>query len=179
MFPSTLDIAEKIFSFFILGIIFGLLYEMLRFVRCLFKLGRIYVNITDCLYIAFSSVVLFISVIGGGEGQIRLYHILGALSGFLLYIFTLGRFFYFINSKICVLLRRFFSRIFKPILTVIVKKQQKFCRYIVDIYKKLTIRNKKTHSDLQNVPNIMYNRNNNTTIMERSGLRNVIKAKIK
>lgn len=179
MYPNDIDVAGVILAFALLGAVFGLLYELLRFFRHLIPAREIRANIEDALFIVLAGVLMFIIVIMMNGNQLRLYHILGTVTGFFIYIATIGRLINCINKKICGLLRRFLHCLFAPLHKLLVRMTQKTHHKLSRLYKIFTNSTKNAAMHLKNKHDIVYNDNTYKSILKRGEPRNVIKAKIK
>ena len=73
------------------GLRIGLVYDLLRLLRRLFQPGLILSLALDCLFGAAAAGVFSLSLWRALEGELRLYALMGALCGFLLYGATLSR----------------------------------------------------------------------------------------
>jgi spore cortex biosynthesis protein YabQ len=77
----------------ILGVILGMLYDVFRIVRIIFKPKEFGVFIQDMVYFILSAFLTFIFMIGFNDGEIRFYVLIGEGIGFCVYHLTVGRFF--------------------------------------------------------------------------------------
>lgn len=178
MYPDNFEIMCRMLSFALLGAVFGLAYEIIRAFRHFASCGKIRLNIEDCVFIVLCALVMFIVTLSTGDGQIRLYHVLGVLLGFSVYILTVGRLLNAVNKRIFGGLRRILIKMLRPIYKIVVKILQKCCSTVVCLYKLLSNRIKKSTSLLKSDHNIVYN-NNYKSNLKRGELRSVVKAKIK
>lgn len=167
--------------FLILGVVFGLFFELFRFLRLLIRHNTLAVTLEDCVFSVVSAIVSFIVALSVGGGYFRLYYVFFEATGFIVYYFTIGRIIHLISRRAVVLFRRilrlffaianrFFSRLF-----VFIK--QKFKLQFVIIYKFFTkpiILSKKL---LQNRYKMVYN-NKRSNKAEGSENKNAVKARI-
>ncbi len=73
------------------GLKIGLAYDFLRLLRRLFRPGLILTLTLDLLFGAATAGLLIASLLAALDGELRLYALMGALAGFLLYGATLSR----------------------------------------------------------------------------------------
>ena len=73
------------------GLQIGLVYDGFRLLRRLFRPGILMSLILDLLFGAGAAGLLIAALLRALDGELRLYALLGALAGFLLYGVTLSR----------------------------------------------------------------------------------------
>ncbi len=103
---SNTSQAVNILYSVVLGIIFGLIYDFFRSLRKCKPHTILSVFIEDILYFLVLSVITFIFLLAITNGQVRAYALIGILLGFLLFIFTLSK--YYIIA-LCFILEQFFK----------------------------------------------------------------------
>lgn len=119
----------------LLGAALGVFYGCLKFIRAAFRLKNVLTAALDILFMLVSSLSLFLLSLGYLSGEVRVYMILGALAGFLLFRLTIGR---------------FLSKIYNPVICVIYSLLNRICLKIKIYAKKLL---KIIHKLLYNVNN--------------------------
>ena len=72
------------------GLRIGLLYDLLRLLRRLFQPGFILSLTMDLIFGAAAAGLICLSLVRALDGELRLYALMGALCGFLLYSATLS-----------------------------------------------------------------------------------------
>lgn len=139
----------------VLGLLFGLIYDCVRILRCflgirykryMFKrlkcidedtsVGKAYesivMGITDIIYFVTIAVIMSVFVYFVNNGKIRWYIYFGAFFGFMLYYFTLGRVVISLSSLIVIRIRKIFKIIlvclFEPIRPVALWLKAAFCK---------------------------------------------------
>ena len=91
---SFLSVNEQIRFFLyavVMGVCFGPVYDALRAVRIVFPHPKALVFLEDILYTAFCGFCFFVFSTQFLWGELRAFVLVGALLGFLVYIFTAGR----------------------------------------------------------------------------------------
>lgn len=109
-----------------------MLYGVFKFVRTAFLRTKTAVIIIDIVFMLIASIALFFYSLAALYGYVRIYVIFGALCGFIIYRFTLGK---------------LFSRIYCPIINTVSGVNKKIGTKFKKITEKL----------LKNSNNILYN----------------------
>ena len=104
------------------GLRLGLTWDFFRLLRRLFQPGFALSLALDLLFGAAAAVVLCASLLRALEGELRLYALMGALCGFLLYGATLSRLLSFLARRAASLLRRAARAL----------RRQKFCQKLLN-----------------------------------------------
>lgn len=110
--------AETLVVFLLLGVFFGALYDLFRFLRLVFS-SKYSVFIIDFLYFVVISIVFFIFLLGYNNGQVRAYYFTLSLAGYLAYIFTAFRITLSPERRIALFIRKILkkcSKYFKKVL---------------------------------------------------------------
>lgn len=109
---------ETFAAFFIMGLLFGILYDFMRFFRMLFP-GKAAVFFIDFLFFVIVSNVFFILLLGYNNGQMRMLYFLMTAFGFLVYIFTIFKLTEGFQKFISSHLRRFIKNRLKSFKKVL------------------------------------------------------------
>lgn len=72
------------------GLLYGMIYDILRIFRIAVRHKSIAVIIEDILYFTVIALLTFLLALAQSRGEIRLYHIIGETLGFVIYYLTLG-----------------------------------------------------------------------------------------
>lgn len=75
----------------ILGIIYCLLYDILRALRRAKKISDITVAVQDIIYFIIISPITFLYLLAATNGELRFYIFLGIFLGFLLFFYTVSQ----------------------------------------------------------------------------------------
>ncbi len=89
-----IDISHQLLFFgrsVILGIIYCLLYDILRALRRAKKISDIAVAVQDIIYFIIISPITFLYLLAATNGELRFYIFLGIFLGFLLFFYTVSR----------------------------------------------------------------------------------------
>ncbi len=97
------------------GFLLGVLYDFLRALRLSFTKGKIAVVVFDLLYFFIVAFVSYLFILAANKGEVRSYIIVGELLGAVFYYFSLGFALMKLTDKFVLLLRRFYSVLYKII----------------------------------------------------------------
>lgn len=106
--------------FLIAGILFGAVYDILRFFRLIFP-GKRAVFVFDLLFFIIISPVTFLLLLSYNNGQVRVFYFTAALFGFLVYILTLYRVTGIIERGIASFIRKIIKKCLKSFKKVLQK----------------------------------------------------------
>lgn len=103
-----------------LGGVFGIIYDIFRLIRISLSAKKYLTAVFDVLYFALITLIFFWFSMNIGQGATRLFHIIGAALGLVLYLVTIGlvmgKIMRFVISKIkwvlCLIFKPF-AMIFK------------------------------------------------------------------
>lgn len=107
---NNLQVVSFLFSL-ALGVCFCAFYDIFRAVRLVWCPKGLTVFLQDIIYFCILSVVTFIFLLSITNGEIRGYVLFGILLGFLLFYYTLSRYFLIILKKMLRLLNFVFKAI--------------------------------------------------------------------
>lgn len=186
MFYTDSEILEIIGQFAVTGIVLGLLYDALRFIRIALNTGTVFIFITDFFAMVFNGLVLMYLSFNTPTGSLRLIYVVSAVFGMILYLVTIGKFTTFLASisakVISFLKRRINIYILKPIFNRFGFIKQKLTAVFGELHQKMKNYKEKSDFGLKKTATMLYNKNNNKmSILSQNGgeERNVIKAKIR
>lgn len=113
------------------GAVLGTAYDIFRALRIIFPFARkkSIVCICDIVFMIICGVTVFAFSFLFCRGQVRLFCIIGAMLGFILYLLSLGSIvtgiLRVIVSAVCKLLQKVYSLIFAPAVKLIYPKKNK------------------------------------------------------
>jgi len=126
------------------GAVFGVVWEFLRTIRVLLPHNSFLTAAEDILFFMLYAVFLMCFTSAAARGEFRVYYIIGGMSGFFLYILTLGSVVSAAVGKICFALRKALAVVSTPLIKAFVllgkKAALKFVgisEIIVQIFKKI------------------------------------------
>ena len=96
----------------VLGGALSVLYGALKFLRFCFSFGKAATFVCDVLFMLTSAVALFMFSLGFLNGAVRVYVLLGALTGFLTLRLTVGRWFFCLYRPVICLCGKYRNKIF-------------------------------------------------------------------
>jgi spore cortex biosynthesis protein YabQ len=151
----------------LLGLIFGMIYDLFRIARLAVKHKTIAVFIEDILFFTVIAFLSFIFSLASTNGTVRGYQIIGEISGFSLYIATLGEATLYFADKIIKIIKIIISVIIKFLIRPIYKITAKILnfifyplRFLINICKKGLKKGKYT---LKKKTLLLYNLKSNKT----------------
>lgn len=87
-----------------LGFILNLIFDFFKIIELMLGKGELKTFIVDVVYFIFCALVSFLYMIVVSSGEIRLFYVAGELAGWLLSHFTIGRYIFFIWTKLAMYL---------------------------------------------------------------------------
>ena len=139
---------------FLIGALFGAVYDFFRIVRIIKRHHKIVIFIEDFLFVLFCGFWYFVFSTDLARGQIRLFTLIGIIIGFIVYLMTVGsitvKFAFVIKSIYEKIENRFKDKIFTPIYTNI---KRKFVQNYISFIK----REKSRKKGLKVSENVVYN----------------------
>ncbi len=117
-------------SFFLAGLIIGILFDVFRATRKSFKTPNILIYIEDVLFWILTGVIIILTIFLCTDGQIRLYMILVLIMGSFIYFLFVSKYFISINVKLLNLTQSFIQFIILPF-----KKTMNFIKNNIKIKK--------------------------------------------
>lgn len=177
----NVSIPDCFMTAFIAGLIFGLVYEVIRIVRLILKFR---VAVFACDVVFFILAAMFVCKLSEFLGNyVRLYTVLGFGAGVFTYIVTLGRLFNVLESAACVAWRKTLGRLFYKIGALVRTIVHKFSRGFkwvfvkIDQYSDKMAKKRLERLHLQDEK--MYNNNINTDKVGEGINAHVIKATVR
>lgn len=109
-----------VISFFLSGIIIGLLFDFFRVTRKSFKTPNIIIYIEDILFWILTGAIILATIFLCTDGQIRLYMILMLLTGTFIYFVLISKYFIKINVKLLKIFKSCIQFILRPFNKILV-----------------------------------------------------------
>lgn len=149
----------------VLGAVMGIVYDVFRVFRILFppaaKSKPLFVQ--DVLFWLIYGFCMFCYSTAVCGGSLRFFMFLGSLTGFALYILTIGNLITGILRKtaetVRKILRKVYSVLFEPIVKLLKNLCQKLYLFFIQIYRKSKKTEGSAKKPLQKVPRLVYNKN--------------------
>lgn len=117
----TINQLHLFIIFLINGIIIGFIFDMFRVFRKSFRHKDYIINIQDVLFWFCTGIILLYSSFTFNDGELRLFMILSAFLGFIIYLLTLSKIIINVNVKFLLFLKKLLSKIIKILLLPIRK----------------------------------------------------------
>ena len=105
----------------ILGIFFSAFYDIFRSLRLVKTQTSLAVFLQDIIYFLTTAIATFIYLLALTNGEVRAYVLIGILLGFLLFLFTVSKFYIIALSFILKMFFRFWNFILKGFYLIIGK----------------------------------------------------------
>ncbi len=151
----------------LLGAGLGLIYDVFRVFRLVFRQGRLLILAEDLLFWFLAGWITFLFLLLFTEAQLRLYVLLGQSLGFLVYHFSLGELVIALFRRLIALVKRLtagvYRRLIRPVFHPIFIRIRRRRTNATTFDKKITQKSKK---HLPKCPYVLYNQSDvvdNTT----------------
>lgn len=148
----------------VLGAAYGVFYDCFRVLRIIFPSARkkAAVCIGDIIFILCCGAAMFIYSEAFCRSGVRLFFIIGALAGFVLYLLTIGNIvtgiIRAVVNAVCGVLRKVYSTVFAPIVKFFKGNCQKLFGLFVHSYKNIKKVKINSLPPLKNGESLLYNK---------------------
>lgn len=106
----------KFIYFIIVGCILGISFDFFRIKRKVIKTSDFFTYLEDIIFGLISGIILIVSIYVLNDGQLRIYILWGILSGVIIYMLALSKYFIKINVKIINNIIKTIKIILKPFI---------------------------------------------------------------
>lgn len=120
--------------YLISGVIIGIFFDIFRILRKSFHTPDIITYMEDILFWLFTGVFLLIVLFKFGNGQLRIYNIIGILIGAFIYMISISKFF----IKINVIIIAFIKNIIYKLIKIILYPMKLILKMIMKLFKPFT-----------------------------------------
>lgn len=123
------SLTSQLFSFAIAAVIgaaFGVLYDIFKVLRLVGLNSKLLIFIEDILFFLVATVTIFSYYMQITDGKFRIYSLVAAAIGFLIYFLTLERLVFFVIKKIYIAVEKVFGFVYKKIVLRIFRKIKSF-----------------------------------------------------
>lgn len=142
-----------------LGFLLGLVYDAIRILRLCLSSGKVFVFVTDVLFVLLCSVSAFVLFLAVNDGRIRLYLVIAIVLGAVIYAFTFGELISSAAKRIAAALRKMIHVLLTP-FRFFSGKIRGMGKKIADFSgKKLKKIQNKSKKPLQDEQEVLYNDN--------------------
>ena len=111
---------ENLSIFLLAGILFGAVYDVLRFFRLIFP-GKWSAFVFDLLFFIIISPAMFLLLLSYNNGQVRVFYFTATFLGFIVYILTVYRITGIIERGIASFVRKIMKKCLKSFKKVLQK----------------------------------------------------------
>lgn len=133
----TLNQLQLFIIFIINGIIIGIIFDTFRVIRQTFNHKDFVIYVQDILFWILAGFILMYSTFVFNDGEFRLFLLVGAVVGFVAYLFTLSKIFIKANVNILNFVKNLISKVLKILLIPIRKLLLRPCAFLVINIKKV------------------------------------------
>ena len=106
-------------SFFVTGICIGIIFDLFRLTRKVFKLPDIIIYIEDILFWCLAGILILYTIFTFTTGEIRLYMIIIMLFACFLYFISISKFLLHISTKILISIKNITKFLLLPLKKLI------------------------------------------------------------
>ncbi len=145
----------------LLGAALGLFYDVFRTLRMLFRHNTVLIAIEDIVFFAAYAIAITAFASAAARGEMRFYYVIGSVSGFILYLLTLGQLISAVIKKLIAALRVVFHVILSPLRRFYVLLRKKAVCKFVGTSKVFVQKLKKAFLLLLKRPPLLYNKKEN------------------
>lgn len=124
------------------GFLMGILYDFLRIIRICISKSKAVTIFMDILYCITLCFCFFLFCLTVNQGEIRLYLLSGAFSGFCVYYFSLGLIVLSTSERLVFYVKEFFRLIFTPLRLFLGKTRK--------LFNKVLIKSRKNSKNIKN-----------------------------
>lgn len=153
----------------LLGLPMGLLFDLFRMLRVLFRHAIVVVAIEDILFCCTCAVTLAAFTSVACRGEFRLFYPVGMLLGCLLWRFTVGNSLLKITRKTAGFLRLFLSQIFHPVAVFFARIQWRIKQKFRHVIQNLKKKKKNAHIPLIADRHLLYNKKKQQQEVNQNG----------
>lgn len=129
------DQLPVIISFFVCGVLSGMICDLFRIKRRIFGAPYAVVFVDDVLFMLCNAVIFIINEYSFNNGNIKWYEAPVMLAGFIVYRFT----FSVIFIKICFAFIDLIKRLIRRILSPLKKYSARLCGFIAKLLERFTL----------------------------------------
>lgn len=130
----TVSLADQLYVTslsLLMGVALGVLYDVFKVLRLVGLNGAVTVFFEDILFFAISTITVFSFYMQVTDGKFRVYPLIFAGIGFLIYYLTLEKLIFFIIKKIYGFLTLVFGFIYKKIVLFVFLKLRQLAKFIL------------------------------------------------
>lgn len=142
-----------------LGFLLGLLYDAVRIGRLCLPFVKVFLFVSDALYVVLCSVSAFILFLAVNDGRIRLYLVIAIVLGAVIYAFTFGELIFSSAKRIAAAVKKIFHVLLTPFRFLFGKIRGAGKRFTDFSGKKLKKIQNKSKKPLQDEYEMLYNDN--------------------
>ncbi|MBQ8868235.1 MAG: hypothetical protein IJ027_00760 [Oscillospiraceae bacterium] len=127
------SVSEQLYVFglaALMGVALGVLYDVFKVMRLVGLNSQVLVFLEDVLFFAISTVTVFSFYMQITDGKFRVYPLIAASLGFLVYFLTLEKLIFFVIKKLYYALYSFFEFVYKKTVLFAFKKLKALAKFV-------------------------------------------------
>lgn len=126
MYLDTIGEQSRVFLYSLgIGFMLGIVYDVFEFVGFLLPKKKSFIIVRDIIFMVVSSLIMFLFSLSIDNGSFRFHIYAGAIAGFFVCFFSLGKFLRKVFLPTAIFLKAFFRKFKRGILSVIIKNKEK------------------------------------------------------
>lgn len=126
MYLDTISEQSRVFFYSLgMGFLLGIVYDVFEFIGLFLPKKRLFIIPRDIIFMVTSAFLMFIFSLSVHNGSFKFHIYSGALIGFLICFFSLGKFSRRIGLSLAMLLKSFFRNFKRGILKILIKIREK------------------------------------------------------
>ncbi len=126
MYLDTIAEQSRVFFYSLgMGFLLGVIYDIFEFIGFLLPQKRLFIIPRDIIFMVTSAFLMFLFSLSVNNGSFKFHIYAGALAGFFICFFSLGKFLRRAFSSVAILLKGFFRKFRRGILKIIIKNREK------------------------------------------------------
>lgn len=114
----------------LMGAALGVLYDVFKVMRLVGLNSRVLIFLEDILFFAISTVTVFSFYMQITDGKFRVYPLIAAALGFLVYFLTVEKLIFFVIKKLYSALSSFFGFVYKKTVLFAFKKLKVLAKFV-------------------------------------------------
>jgi spore cortex biosynthesis protein YabQ len=101
----------------VIGAVIGFVYDLFRVIRKIVPHANLMTSIEDMLYWIIVSLLMFYVMLNQNNGEIRIFTVMGAFLGMLLYFLTVSKLFMAVSLTIVAFIKKILLVLFEIVMT--------------------------------------------------------------
>ncbi len=126
MYLDTIAEQSRVFFYSLgMGFLLGVIYDIFEFIGFLLPRKRMFIIPRDVIFMVTSAFLMFLFSLSVNNGSFKFHIYTGAIAGFFICFFSLGKFLQKTFFTVAILLKGIFKKFKRGILSIIIKNRKK------------------------------------------------------